>query len=124
MTTALLCVIVAAWIAGGVAIVVGLGWLLRGDVRRSFPGGGGRYARALALQATAFIAPIPAAILATYPRWPSWAGFLLGVAIGYGAVQLLANLPWTKRLIADLARTRLKAALERLPPETGPRAGP
>jgi hypothetical protein len=114
-------------VAGAIALVVVLG-LLRKSVPQRFPGGPGRYALALIVQASAFIVPVPIVALSLVPGGPFGppvfapitapygTHILAGLAVGYGFVLLLRALPGSGPLMSDLARARLEAALARTPP--------
>lgn len=104
----------ALWVLIAIALAVAATYFLRPKVRERFPGGKGRYLRALIIQASGFMIPIPIVLIFMWGRvWPG-VDVLIAVAAGVALVALLRFLPVTGPLLRDLARTRLEIALERL----------
>lgn len=103
------------WVVGAIALAVAGTYLLRPKVRARFPGGNGRYLRALIVQSAGFMIPIPFVLiyLLGVPI-PAMFDVFIAVLAGIVVVAALRYLPVTGPLLRDLARTRLALALERM----------
>jgi hypothetical protein len=112
---------IALWVVFAVALAVAFTYFSRPRTRALYPGGNGRYLRALIVQASGFMIPIPVVIILLLGRLPAGFDVIIAVAVGIGVIFLLRALPVTGLLLKDLHRARVEAVMERLgsrpPPE-------
>ena len=111
---------IALWVLAAVALAVAATYFMRPRTRALYPGGNGRYLRAIIVQAAGFMLPIPVVIILLLGRLPAGFDVMIAVAVGIGVIFLLRALPVTGPLLKDLHRARLEAVMQRLGPRPTP----
>lgn len=111
---------IALWVVVAIALAVAFTYFARPRTRALFPGGNGRYLRALIVQATGFMLPIPVVMILLLGRLPAGFDVIIAVAVGVAVIFLLRAIPVTGPLLKDLHRARVEAVMERLGPRPAP----
>lgn len=111
---------IALWVVVAIAIAVAGTYFLRPRTRALYPGGNGRYLRALIVQAAGFMIPIPVVLILLIGLMPAGFDVITAVAVGVGVIFVLRMLPVTGPLLKDLHRARVEAVLQRLGPRPTP----
>ena len=111
--------VVGLGIVGFIAAAIAAMYFLRPRTRRLYPGGNRRYLLAIAVQATAFIVPIPIVILLLLEQpINQQLAVVIAVAAGVLVVFALREAPATGSLLKDLHKARVAAVVERLERKT------